>query len=82
MFSEVLFGFMAPSAVIISTPNADYNPLLPGLVGFRHPDHKFEWSRDQFQLWYINNMACEFLCVIFIVFRCILLGCGPDRFPH
>ncbi|KAG5276259.1 hypothetical protein AALO_G00129860 [Alosa alosa] len=57
MFSEVLFGFMAPSAVIVSTPNADYNPLLPGLVGFRHPDHKFEWSREQFQLWALRQ--CE-----------------------
>ncbi|XP_063058018.1 small RNA 2'-O-methyltransferase [Engraulis encrasicolus] len=53
-FSEVLFGFMAPSAVIVSTPNADYNPLLPGLVGFRHPDHKFEWSRQEFQLWAVR----------------------------
>ncbi|XP_031431225.1 small RNA 2'-O-methyltransferase isoform X2 [Clupea harengus] len=50
-FTEVLFGFMAPSNVIVSTPNADYNPLLPGLVGFRHHDHKFEWSRKEFQLW-------------------------------
>lgn len=50
-FSEVLFGFMAPEHSIVSTPNADFNPLLPGLRGFRHPDHKFEWTRGQFQAW-------------------------------
>ncbi|XP_067086882.1 small RNA 2'-O-methyltransferase [Osmerus mordax] len=50
-FSEVVFGFMVPAAVIISTPNAEFNPLLPGLTGFRHYDHKFEWTRAEFQRW-------------------------------
>jgi len=50
-FSEVVFGYMAPGAVIVSTPNADFNPLLPGLKGFRDCDHKFEWTRDEFQTW-------------------------------
>lgn len=51
-FSEVVFGFMNPAAVIISTPNSEFNPLLPGLSGFRHSDHKFEWTRAEFQSWY------------------------------
>ncbi|CAL1593368.1 unnamed protein product [Knipowitschia caucasica] len=51
LFSEVLFGDWSPLHVIVSTPNSDYNALLPGLRGFRHPDHKFEWSREQFQSW-------------------------------
>ncbi|XP_067273791.1 small RNA 2'-O-methyltransferase [Pseudorasbora parva] len=50
-FSEVVFGYMAPGAVIVSTPNAEFNPLLPGLKGFRDYDHKFEWTRDEFQTW-------------------------------
>ncbi|XP_068599551.1 small RNA 2'-O-methyltransferase [Brachionichthys hirsutus] len=50
-FSDVLFGFMTPVAVIVSTPNAEFNPLLPGLIGFRHSDHKFEWTRAEFQSW-------------------------------
>ncbi|XP_008332823.1 small RNA 2'-O-methyltransferase [Cynoglossus semilaevis] len=50
-FSEVVFGFMNPAAVIISTPNSEFNPLLPGLSGFRHSDHKFEWTRAEFQSW-------------------------------
>ncbi|MCI4389217.1 hypothetical protein PGIGA_G00095240, partial [Pangasianodon gigas] len=50
-FSEVLFEYMEPRTVIISMPNAEFNPLLPGLIGFRHKDHKFEWTRAQFQAW-------------------------------
>ncbi|XP_047443448.1 small RNA 2'-O-methyltransferase [Mugil cephalus] len=50
-FSAVVFGYMTPSAVIVSTPNSEFNPLLPGLSGFRHSDHKFEWTRAEFQSW-------------------------------
>ncbi|XP_061093417.1 small RNA 2'-O-methyltransferase isoform X1 [Conger conger] len=50
-FSEVLFGYMLPNAVIVSTPNADFNPLLPGCPAFRHIDHKFEWTKADFQNW-------------------------------
>ncbi|NXN34847.1 HENMT methyltransferase, partial [Rhinoptilus africanus] len=50
-FPDVVFGFMSPSIVVISTPNSEFNPLLPGVTLFRHPDHKFEWNRAQFQSW-------------------------------
>ncbi|XP_074491153.1 small RNA 2'-O-methyltransferase isoform X1 [Sebastes fasciatus] len=50
-FSEVVFGYMTPVAVIISTPNSEFNPLFPGLAGFRHSDHKFEWTRAEFKSW-------------------------------
>jgi 3' terminal RNA ribose 2'-O-methyltransferase Hen1 len=47
------FGFAAPAAVIVTTPNAEYNPQFPGLRegAKRHPDHRFEWTRAQFQSW-------------------------------
>ncbi|XP_041861155.1 small RNA 2'-O-methyltransferase [Melanotaenia boesemani] len=51
LFSAVVFGYMAPATVIVSTPNSEFNPLLPGLSGFRHNDHKFEWSRAEFRAW-------------------------------
>ncbi|KFV90153.1 Small RNA 2'-O-methyltransferase, partial [Eurypyga helias] len=54
-FPEVVFGFMAPSIVVISTPNSEFNPLLPGVTLFRHPDHKFEWNRVQFQSWALET---------------------------
>uniref|UniRef100_UPI00358E2A82 small RNA 2'-O-methyltransferase-like n=2 Tax=Myxine glutinosa TaxID=7769 RepID=UPI00358E2A82 len=47
----MLFGHMAPHIVIVTTPNADFNELIPGLVGFRHWDHRFEWTRREFQNW-------------------------------
>ncbi|XP_061635838.1 small RNA 2'-O-methyltransferase isoform X1 [Phyllopteryx taeniolatus] len=53
-FSKVVFGYMAPQTVIISTPNSEFNPLFPGLSGFRHSDHKFEWTRVEFQSWALN----------------------------
>ena len=56
-FSQVVFGYMAPAAVIISTPNCEFNPLFPGLTGFRHRDHKFEWTRAEFKSWYASFPA-------------------------
>ncbi len=50
---RALFGFAAPAAVLVTTPNAEYNPhfatLEPGAK--RHPDHRFEWTRPQFRAW-------------------------------
>src|SRR5215475_2682226 len=48
-----VFGAAAPGTVIITTPNADYNPRYPGLRpgDLRHPDHRFEWSRAEFRAW-------------------------------
>jgi hypothetical protein len=47
-----VFGFIQPLIAIFTTPNADFNVLFPDLAGFRHPDHKFEWSQFQFEDWY------------------------------
>ncbi|XP_069753944.1 small RNA 2'-O-methyltransferase [Narcine bancroftii] len=54
-FPCVLFGYMNPAVVVITTPNADFNILLPGIKQFRHCDHKFEWSRSEFEAWCLNN---------------------------
>jgi len=37
----------------VTTPNAEYNALFPNLAAgaFRHPDHRFEWTRAQFEGW-------------------------------
>ncbi|KFP87522.1 Small RNA 2'-O-methyltransferase, partial [Acanthisitta chloris] len=57
-FPEVVFGFMAPDIVVISTPNSEFNPLLPGVILYRHPDHKFEWNQAQFQGWALEAARC------------------------
>jgi 3' terminal RNA ribose 2'-O-methyltransferase Hen1 len=48
---RVVFGAAKPAAVIVTTPNCEYNVLYAGLVGMRHPDHRFEWSRAEFAEW-------------------------------
>lgn len=47
-----IFVAMRPATVIITTPNAEYNPLL-GVPPhrFRHPGHRFEWDRAKFLKW-------------------------------
>lgn len=56
-FERVLFESAAPRAVLITTPNAEYNPLFPSLPSgrFRHKDHRFEWTRSEFQRWASGN---------------------------
>jgi 3' terminal RNA ribose 2'-O-methyltransferase Hen1 len=53
LLERVLFGEARPRSVVITTPNADYNQLFPNLAagGFRHPDHRFEWTRAEFLTW-------------------------------
>jgi 3' terminal RNA ribose 2'-O-methyltransferase Hen1 len=53
IFSDVLFGFATPRAVVITTPNKEYNARFEKLRegGLRHPDHRFEWTRKEFETW-------------------------------
>ena len=48
---HVVFGDARPGAVIVTTPNSEYNVLYEGLAGLRHPDHRFEWDRARFAQW-------------------------------
>jgi 3' terminal RNA ribose 2'-O-methyltransferase Hen1 len=50
---RVVFGFAAPAMVIVTTPNAEYNPYFETLPddAKRHPDHRFEWTRAEFRSW-------------------------------
>ncbi|HTC93130.1 MAG TPA: 3' terminal RNA ribose 2'-O-methyltransferase Hen1 [Terriglobales bacterium] len=52
-FERMLFEHAQPGRVVITTPNAEYNVRFPTLPAgqFRHKDHRFEWSRNQFQNW-------------------------------
>ena len=49
---RAVFAGMRPDHVIVTTPNAEYNPVL-GVPAhrFRHPDHHFEWDRARFARW-------------------------------
>lgn len=47
-----VFSELRPRLVVITTPNADFNPLL-GVPShrFRHREHRFEWGRGRFRAW-------------------------------
>lgn len=47
----VVFGAAAPRSVIVTSPNSEYNALYEGLSGHRHPDHRFELTRQDFADW-------------------------------
>ena len=46
-----VFGNARPGAVIVTTPNVEYNVNYEGLTGMRHSDHRFEWTRAEFSAW-------------------------------
>lgn len=60
-FERVLFEFARPRTVVLTTPNAEYNVRFETLPAgaFRHKDHRFEWTRTQFQEW-ANGVAQRF----------------------
>ncbi|MEL7471607.1 MAG: 3' terminal RNA ribose 2'-O-methyltransferase Hen1, partial [Pseudomonadota bacterium] len=48
-----LFGDAKPRLVVVTTPNREYNALFEGMEEgtTRHPDHRFEWTRVEFETW-------------------------------
>lgn len=50
---QALFGHARPGAVVVTTPNREYNALFEKMAAgaFRHGDHRFEWTRDEFRHW-------------------------------
>jgi 3' terminal RNA ribose 2'-O-methyltransferase Hen1 len=50
---RVLFEFARPNLIVITTPNIEYNVMFPNLAKgkLRHRDHRFEWTRMEFQNW-------------------------------
>lgn len=60
-FPKTVFGFMQPRVAIITTPNKEYNVIFKDFDDdtFRHPDHKFEWTREEFKRW-ANGVISEY----------------------
>jgi 3' terminal RNA ribose 2'-O-methyltransferase Hen1 len=60
-FERVLFEFARPKTVVVTTPNIEYNAKFETLPAdkLRHKDHRFEWTRAEFQLW-ANTMGERF----------------------
>ena len=57
---KIVFRYARPTTVIITTPNAEYNTLFPDYTQgrMRHSDHRFEWTRAEFETWG-NRIATE-----------------------
>jgi 3' terminal RNA ribose 2'-O-methyltransferase Hen1 len=60
-FERTVFEFARPGAVVVTTPNREYNATFATLPAgqFRHKDHRFEWSRGEFAAW-ANGIATRF----------------------
>ncbi|MCY4101796.1 MAG: 3' terminal RNA ribose 2'-O-methyltransferase Hen1 [bacterium] len=52
-FAEVVFGRIGAASVVLTTPNREYNSNFEHLDarGLRHEDHRFEWTRSEFEAW-------------------------------
>jgi 3' terminal RNA ribose 2'-O-methyltransferase Hen1 len=72
-FERVVFDFARPGTVIVTTPNVEYNSKFDNLPAgrMRHHDHRFEWTRAEFQSW-AEKMAERFR------YRVRFLPIGPE----
>jgi 3' terminal RNA ribose 2'-O-methyltransferase Hen1 len=70
---RVIFGYANPKTVVLSTPNAEYNAVFERLATdtFRHTDHRFEWTRQEFADW------CARVCAQFS-YRVKIHPVGPE----
>lgn len=71
---RVVFEFARPQTVVLTTPNREYNVLwnlAESGQRFRHVDHRFEWTRQEFQAW-ANGMAQRF------AYKVTFLPVGPE----
>jgi 3' terminal RNA ribose 2'-O-methyltransferase Hen1 len=52
-FERVVFESAKPRTVALTTPNREYNVMWESLPAgeMRHGDHRFEWSRGEFESW-------------------------------
>jgi len=52
-FERVLFEQAKPGTVVMTTPNREYNVKFENMPAgtFRHKDHRFEWTRAEFEAW-------------------------------
>jgi 3' terminal RNA ribose 2'-O-methyltransferase Hen1 len=59
--AQAVFGAARPGAVVVTTPNSEYNVRFEKLAAgeFRHPDHRFEWTRAEFRAW-ADGVAARF----------------------
>jgi 3' terminal RNA ribose 2'-O-methyltransferase Hen1 len=52
-FARAVFECARPGTVVLTTPNSEYNVRFENLPAgaLRHRDHRFEWTRREFEKW-------------------------------
>lgn len=71
---RAIFECAKPQTVVLTTPNVEYNvmwKLAESGQKFRHGDHRFEWTRQEFQAW-ANGIANRF------GYKVTFLPVGPE----
>ncbi|WP_433578582.1 3' terminal RNA ribose 2'-O-methyltransferase Hen1 [Nocardia brasiliensis] len=65
---HAVFAAAAPRAVLVTTPNAEFNVRYESLPAgkFRHADHRFEWTRAEFESWAARVAATHGYSVRFV----------------
>ncbi|MCI4649811.1 3' terminal RNA ribose 2'-O-methyltransferase Hen1 [Phaeodactylibacter sp.] len=73
-FERAVFEYARPEVVLITTPNREYNKLFENMPEgqLRHPDHRFEWTREEFKAW-ARRMSDAY------GYACELQGIGPEH---
>ena len=53
---------------MVTTPNREYNVKFEGLPPgrFRHRDHRFEWTREEFEEWAARSQGASATAVRFL----------------
>ena len=52
MFQDAVLAAARPRTLVVTTPNREYNVLFDSdPPRLRHRDHRFEWTREEFQEW-------------------------------
>ena len=69
---RIIFGIYRPKICVITTPNAEFNVHFPNLnygspeSSFRHWDHRFEWTRREFEDW-ANSQKSDLIFSVIVV---------------
>ncbi|QGJ70659.1 Trans-aconitate methyltransferase [Planctomycetales bacterium 10988] len=72
-FERVLFEFAKPTTIVLTTPNREYNIVWESLPAgsFRHADHRFEWTREEFRTW-AKDISKRY------AYHCRFISIGPE----
>ncbi len=84
---NTVFAKIKPKMVLITTPNQEFNVVFQDedisngdQAKFRHWDHKFEWTRQEFQVWCQAEILNKFPDYELVFYGG--LGQPPEQYSH